>query len=190
MMARLLTTAEVARRLDVQPATVYAYVSRGLLTNIGDRRGSRFAQDEVDRLARRGREGRRPSGAIERIHTAITLLDRRRPGLPRPSRRRAGRQRVRRVGGAPAVDGRLGAAGPFRAPAELVGVAAGAAGALPDTARLADRLRVAVAAASAADPLRHDLDPTAVVGRAETILATAVDALGACRPGDRSGGTC
>ena len=73
-MARLLTTDEVARRLDVQPATVYAYVSRGLLTNVGGRRASRFAQDEVDRLVRRGREGRRPSGAIERIHTGITLL--------------------------------------------------------------------------------------------------------------------
>ena len=74
MVTRLLTTAEVARRLDVQPATVYAYVSRGLLTNVGGRRASRFAQDEVDRLVRRGREGRRPSGAIERIHTGITLL--------------------------------------------------------------------------------------------------------------------
>ena len=58
----------------MQPATVYAYVSRGLLTNVGGRRASRFGQDEVDRLARRGREGRRPSGAIERIHTAVTLL--------------------------------------------------------------------------------------------------------------------
>ena len=74
IVTRLLTTAEVARRLDVQPATVYAYVSRGLLTNVGGRRASRFAQDEVDRLVRRGREGRRPSGAIERIHTGITLL--------------------------------------------------------------------------------------------------------------------
>jgi len=73
-VTRLLTTAEVARRLDVQPATVYAYVSRGLLTNVGGRRASRFAQDEVERLVRRGREGRRPSGAIERINTAITLL--------------------------------------------------------------------------------------------------------------------
>ena len=46
---------------------------------------------------------------------------------------------------------------------------------------------MAVAAASAADPLRHDLDPTAVVGRAETILATAVDALGACPGGSQQG---
>src|SRR6185437_13373929 len=144
MVTRLMTTAEVARRLDVQPATVYAYVSRGLLTNVGDRRGSRFAQDEVERLARRGREGRRPSGAIERIHTAITLITDDGPayrGHP-----------VAELVGMPVEavahllwTGELGSGEPFRAPAELVGVAVGAAGALPDSARLIDRLRVAVA---------------------------------------------
>jgi citrate synthase len=186
MMTRLLTTADVARRLDVQPATVYAYVSRGLLTNVGGRRASRFAQDEVDRLARRGREGRRPSGAIERIHTALTLLTDEGPvyrGHP-----------VAELVAVASVEsvahllwtGSLGPGEPFRAPAELVGVAAGAAGALPGSARLIDRLRVAVAAASAVDPLRHDLDPTAVVHRAETILATAVDTLSGGGPG--SGG--
>ena len=187
MVTRLLTTAEVARRLDVQPATVYAYVSRGLLTNIGDRRGSRFAQDDVDRLARRGREGRRPSGAIERIHTAITLLTDDGPAYRgHPVAELARSASVESVAHL-LWTGRLGTARPFRAPPELVGVAAGAARALPDTARLTDRLRVAVAAASAADPLRHDLDPGAVVGRAETILATAVDALGACPGGSQQG---
>jgi len=175
-VTRLLTTAEVARRLDVQTATVYAYVSRGLLTNVGGRRASRFAQDEVERLVRRGREGRRPSGAIERINTAITLLSDDGPAY-----------RGRPVGellgsSAEAVahllwTGALGPGEPFRASAELVDAAAGAAGALPPSARLVDRLRVAVAAASAVDPLRHDLDPAAVVRRAETILALAVDVL-------------
>ena len=180
-MTRLLTTAEVARRLDVQPATVYAYVSRGLLTNVGGRRASRFAQDEVERLVRRGREGRRPSGAIERIHTGITLLTADGPAY-----------RGRPVGellgsSAEAVahllwTGALGPGEPFRASAELVDAAAGAGGALPPSARLVDRLRVAVAAASAVDPLRHDLDPAAVVRRAETILALAVDALARTAP--------
>jgi len=178
----LLTTAEVARRLDVQPATVYAYVSRGLLTNVGGRRASRFAQDEVERLVRRGREGRRPSGAIERIHTGITLLTADGPAY-----------RGRPVGellgsSAEAVahllwTGSLGPGEPFRASGELVDVAARAAGALPAAARLVDRLRVAVAAASAVDPLRHDLDPAAVVRRAETILALAVDVLARTAPG-------
>ena len=189
-MTRLLTTAEVARRLDVQPATVYAYVSRGLLTNVGGRRASRFAQDEVDRLVRRGREGRRPSGAIERIHTGITLLTEDGPayrGWPVA-------QLLDRPVEAVAYllwTGSLGAGEPFGPPAELVDVAARAAAALPASARLVDRLRVAVAAASAVDPLRHDLDPAAVVRRAETILALAVDALArtASRPGDAAGGT-
>jgi citrate synthase len=176
-VTRLLTTAEVARRLDVQPATVYAYVSRGLLTNVGGRRASRFAQDEVDRLARRGREGRRPSGAIERIHTGITLLTDDGPayrGRPVAELLDLPVEAVAHLlwTGAP------GPGEPFRAPAELVAVAAGAARVLPGAARLVDRLRVAVAAASAVDPLRHDLDPAAVVRRAETILALAVDALG------------
>jgi len=186
----LLTTAEVARRLDVQPATVYAYVSRGLLTNVGGRRASRFAQDEVDRLVRRGREGRRPSGAIERIHTGITLLTEDGPAY----RGRPVAELLDRPVEAVAHllwTGSLGAGEPFGAPAELVDVAARAAAALPASARLVDRLRVAVAAASAVDPLRHDLDPAAVVRRAETILALAVDALArtASRPGDAAGGT-
>jgi citrate synthase len=79
--------------------------------------------------------------------------------------------------------GSLGPGEPFRAPAELVDVAVGAAGALPAGARLVDRLRVAVAAASAVDPLRHDLDPAAVVRRAETILAASVEALARTAPG-------
>jgi citrate synthase len=83
--------------------------------------------------------------------------------------------------------GQLGPGDPFRAPAEVVEVATAAAAALPAGARLTDRLRVAVAAASAADPLRHDLDPTAVVERAETILATAVDTLAAGREGSQQG---
>jgi len=186
-VTRLLTTAEVARRLDVQPATVYAYVSRGLLTNVGGRRASRFAQDEVDRLVRRGREGRRPSGAIERIHTGITLLTEDGPAY----RGRPVAELLDRPVEAVAHllwTGSPGAGEPFGAPAELVDVAAGAAGALPASARLVDRLRVAVAAASAVDPLRHDLDPAAVVRRAETILALAVDTLArtAPRPGGGS----
>jgi citrate synthase len=183
---RFLTTAEVAKRLDVKPDTVYAYVSRGLLTNVrpGDRRGSLFAQADVDRLAGRGRDGRRPSGAIERIHTSLTLLtDDEVYYRGRPV------SELARAASAESVahllwSGSPGPGEPFRAPAELVGVAAGAAAALPRAARITDRLRVAVAAASAADPLRHDLDPAAVVRRAEGLLATAVDALTGPDPGD------
>src|SRR5438876_12031017 len=68
-----LTTAEVARRLQVKPATIYAYVSRGLLTSVRarGRRGSLFAANEVERLAARSVEH---SGVVERIESELTLL--------------------------------------------------------------------------------------------------------------------
>ncbi|NUR96249.1 MAG: helix-turn-helix domain-containing protein, partial [Kribbellaceae bacterium] len=68
-----LTTAEVARRLQVKPATIYAYVSRGLLTSVRarGRRGSLFSTAEVERLASRSVEH---SGVVERIESELTLL--------------------------------------------------------------------------------------------------------------------
>jgi citrate synthase len=71
-----LTTAQVARVLGVKTQTVYAYVSRGLLTSaaVDGVRGSVFAVDEVDALTRRS-AGRPPAGVVERIRTQITLLD-------------------------------------------------------------------------------------------------------------------
>ena len=68
-----LTTAEVARRLQVKPATIYAYVSRGLLTSVRarGRRGSLFSATEVERLAARSVEH---SGVVERIESELTLL--------------------------------------------------------------------------------------------------------------------
>ena len=56
-MADYLTAAEAARRLGVKPATLYAYVSRGVLSRVRapDGRASLFGAEEVERLARRGR---------------------------------------------------------------------------------------------------------------------------------------
>ncbi|MFD3406131.1 citrate/2-methylcitrate synthase [Kribbella sp. NPDC058693] len=68
-----LTTAEVARRLQVKPETIYAYVSRGLLTSTRarGRRGSLFPATEVERLASRSVDH---SGVVERIESQLTLL--------------------------------------------------------------------------------------------------------------------
>ena len=49
--------------------------------------------------------------------------------------------------------------------------------ALPVGSRLTDRIRVAVTAVGAADPLRFDLDPAAVVRRSATLMSVLVDAL-------------
>jgi citrate synthase len=176
----LLTTAEVARRLGVKPATVYAYASRGLLHSIrGDRRrGSLFDLAEVDRLAARGRDGRPPSGVVERIRTELTLLE--------DDRLYYRGHAVAALAGAHPIEavaqllwtGELAAPGPFAAPPDVAAVAARAVATLPPDVRLTDRIRVAVAAAGAADPLRYDLTPAAVVRRAGSLLAVLAEALG------------
>ena len=69
-MADFLTAAEAARRLGVKPATLYAYVSRGVLSRgkAADGRASLFNADEVERLARRGRPGHVRSGHVRSGH--------------------------------------------------------------------------------------------------------------------------
>ena len=77
-MTEFLTAAEAARRLGVKPATLYAYVSRGLLRRdrAADGRASLFDSGEVERLARRGRP-RRPVGVADiTVESAITEITR------------------------------------------------------------------------------------------------------------------
>jgi citrate synthase len=181
---RLLTTAEVARRLDVKPETVYAYVSRGQLRSIraGRRRESLFDPDDVDRLVERSRQGRSPSGAIERIRTELTLLERDELYYRgRPATELARTHSFESVAHL-LWTGELTQRAPFEAHAELVDVVAGGLERLPATVRLTDRIRVAIAVAAAADPLRYDLSPDAVVRRAESLLAVLVDTLSDAPP--------
>lgn len=73
----LLSAAEVAHRLGVKPATVYAYVSRGLLERhpASGHRHSLFDSGAVERLAAGARRPNR-SGALEVVvETRVTALD-------------------------------------------------------------------------------------------------------------------
>ena len=72
----MLSSRQAAHRLGVKVETLYAYVSRGLLTSHRDEahRASVFDEREVERLARRGRPraaSRTPTLDID-IATAIT----------------------------------------------------------------------------------------------------------------------
>ncbi len=74
-----MTTPQAARRLGVKPATIYAYVSRGLLTSHRDDDGSRtsrFPAAEVEALALRGRprETSRHRSLDIAIETRITEI--------------------------------------------------------------------------------------------------------------------
>lgn len=70
-----LTATESTARLGVKPATLYAYVSRGLIRRerSSGERTSRYARADVERLAGRRRGG---TGGLEVvIETGLTLLD-------------------------------------------------------------------------------------------------------------------
>lgn len=192
-----LTTAQVAARLGVKPETVYAYVSRGLLSReaaftrgAGGAGGkaSTFDPIEVESLAARTARRRssersgspRAAGVggspLMVIDSALTLID--------------GDELFYR--GVPAV--RLAATTSYEdaafwlwtgrrdGPAAFEPAAMPARGPLSSAAwrrslGLIDRLRVAVAVASSANPLRHDLDEPSVLRAATELIATMVTAL-------------
>ncbi|MFJ8309614.1 MULTISPECIES: citrate/2-methylcitrate synthase [unclassified Streptomyces] len=177
-----LTTREAAERLGVKPETVYAYVSRGQLSSerAPGGRGSTFDAKEVDALARRS--GRReavsaaPGGELT-FRTALTLIDKDRyyfRGVDAVELASAyGFEEVAEW----VWTGELRHGSRFTAPQPFLDAARLAVGALPVHSSTMDRLRVAAVAVSAADPLRFDLDPTAVLGCARMLIPTLVGAL-------------
>jgi citrate synthase len=202
-----MTAVQAADRLGVKQATLYAYVSRGVLGRVkaADGRGSLFDPDEVERLALRGRP-RRPPGAVDlTIESAITEitadtlrfrgLDATRLALTRtfedvaellwtgefPPTRAA--QPVPSAPSAPPVPPvpPVPSAQPLRATwrATPAALAAGRAGqaALPAGTLPLERLQVIVPAMAATDSLRLQLDPPAVLAAARNLIAGMVDCL-------------
>ncbi|MEV0821433.1 citrate synthase [Nonomuraea rubra] len=74
-----IDAATAAERLGVKPATLYAYVSRGVLRRRHgeDGRRSLFSAEEIERLARRGRPRSQPPELV--IESAVTALGADRP---------------------------------------------------------------------------------------------------------------
>ncbi|WP_329521478.1 citrate/2-methylcitrate synthase [Spirillospora sp. NBC_01491] len=187
-----------AERLGVKPATLYAYVSRGVLRrrHAPDGRRSLFDAAQVEELARRGRPRRPPGPGELAIESAITML-----GADRPFYRgrdaldlagERGFEEVARwlwtgpdaaaspspsphTGGPPPGDG-------WRASAEGVAVAVAAQAGLPRDLLPLDRLQLITAALATADPVRFPLDPPAVTATAQTLIAGLVEALPPAAP--------
>jgi citrate synthase len=178
---RRLSTAEAAARLGVKPATLYAYVSRGLLgrERSPDGRTSTFDPAEIDRLARpgRARRGRRPSAELV-VPSALTAIERGLPwyrGLPVPEL--AGTRSFEEV-----AEWLWTARFPDPVPtwqASQPALDAGrqAQAALPPTALPLERIRVIAAALPAGDELRLELRPPAVTAAGRSLIAGLVDCL-------------
>src|SRR5437870_34823 len=76
-----IDAASAAERLGVKTATLYAYVSRGVLRrrHSADGRRSLFDPAEVEELARRGRPRRAPGRPDLLIESQVTVLGDDRP---------------------------------------------------------------------------------------------------------------
>ena len=158
----MLESDEAARRLGVKVATLYAYVSRGLLASHpapGGRR-SLFALDDVERLARRSRHGKSVETRMATVTTGVTQLTDEGPlyrGLRATDLATAAsfEEVAEWVWGGTTVPGGTGPPLPFEPWTPL------ALGSPPEMAS-SDRLRWVVVMAGARDRLRSDLRPEVV----------------------------
>ncbi len=76
---RFLTSDEAAQALGVSPATLYAYVSRGMLRSEpmpGDPRARRYRREEIERMQDRQGLRRQPAKAVETaLHWGLPVLE-------------------------------------------------------------------------------------------------------------------
>lgn len=177
MVGSLLTAPEAAERLGVKPATLYAYVSRGL---VGRERGadgrSLFSLSDVDRLGRRGRRDR-ASGTELRIESALTAIEDgaifyRGEDLLLLAASRTFEEVAEFL-----WTGEFRERQPWAPDAGSRATVAQVQAALPAGTLPLDRLRVAVAALAALDPLRYDTSEAAVVVTGRRLIGAMVDAL-------------
>jgi citrate synthase len=199
MTRNMLTADQAAARLGVKVSTIYAYVSRGVLgrTVAPDGRTSQFDAAEVEELARRGRPraDRRRAGTVDVVlATSLTaILDDRlvyrghdATELARTSTFEAVAELLwSGVLPDPADRSHPGPARWRPAPG-AVAAARAVAATLPPSSPVTERLAVVTAALACGDPLRIDLQPTAVQTHIRSLVATLVATLPALAEATRS----
>src|SRR5215472_9459322 len=184
VMTDWISAAEAANRLGIKQASLYAYVSRGVLSRRrdADGRASMFDAAEVEELARKGRPRRSGGPAELVIESEITELT----------------SKTQRYRGYDATDlamrcsfedvamllwtGSLPEAGDSGVPgwhATTAALSAGSAAqaALPAETLPLERLQVIVPALAATDQFRLHLDRPAVVAAGQSLIAGMIGAL-------------
>ena len=195
-MTDWIGAAEAAERLGIKQASLYAYVSRGVLSRRreADGRASMFAADEVDELARKGRPRRAAGPAelvIESELTEITSKTQRYRGYDATDLAlRCSFEDVAMLlwtgslpeaaepsPGSPGGLDTDAAAGDWQATAEALAVGRAAQAALPAGTLPLERLQVIVPALAATDQFRLHLDRPAVVAAGKALIAGLTGAL-------------
>jgi citrate synthase len=176
MTRNLLTTDQVATRLSVKRETVYAYVSRGVLTRTLDDDGrSLFASSEVEQIARRGRPRKdvRRVGTVDvSLASSITQIQNEelyfRGHRASELATKAGFEAVAEL----LWTGTLSERVEWPASEAIGQVARAANAALTATSAPLERFAVATAALATVHPLRADLRATSVSAHARVLLTT------------------
>jgi len=166
----MLPSEEAARRLGIKVATLYAYVSRGLLESHPEPGGRRSLFDlaDIEQLAARSRSGRQTESRLATITTRVTQLREDGPfyrGLAAASL--VGKMTFEEVA-ALLWECDAGATAEWQAPA---------LGPCPLTG-VPDRMRWSLVMCGAEDPLRADHRPEAVTRSARRVIAALVHAVG------------
>ncbi len=189
-MTDWIGAAEAAQRLGIKQASLYSYVSRGVLARRTgpDGRASLFDPDEVAILARRGRPRREPGAAELVIETSITEIagDQLWYRGHDATRLAAGRT-FEEVASLLWTGSFASAAAPWLATNEAIAAGTAAQAALPAGTLALERLQVIVPALAATDPLRLQLDPPAVTAAARALIAGLVGCLPPAAAGRMAG---
>jgi citrate synthase len=174
-----LTADEAARALGIKRETLYSYVSRGLLPRYhGRNRGSRFAREDVDRLARGASRENSATSRRLGIRSAISTVVDGRPYYRGQDATvlatRLGFEEVANV----LWTGAVGWEGTsWRPDARAAGVCAAAEEALDLVPTPLERLRFVVPLAATRDRTSADFSHHAVASLGARIIATLVEAL-------------
>ncbi|NYE95874.1 citrate synthase [Psychromicrobium silvestre] len=201
-MTERLSTAQAAARLGVKAATLYAYVSRGLISSerAVDAAGSTFDPLEVETLARRRRSAGAASELLSTPLTGTPLMVMDSPiallsedslyyrGLPAVEL--AQQHRFENIANwlwsdaeTPEDDAKETLS--FAAPVDLTRLVRNARRLLGPEARGVDYMQQALLIASSHDPLKRDLSPAAVRSLGQRTMALMIEGL----PGEsRRGG--
>ena len=187
-MTDWITAAEAADRLGIKQASLYAYVSRGVLSRRreADGRASMFDASEVEALARKGRPRRAPSTpefVFESALTEITATTQRYRGHDATDLAlRSSFEDVAMLlwtGSLPEAAGEQSvlAGRGWQATDEALAAGRAAQAALPPGTLPLERLQVIVPALAATDQFRLHLDLPAVVAAGKALVAGMVGAL-------------
>jgi citrate synthase len=172
--------AEAAERLGIKPASLYSYVSRGVLMprRGPDGRASLFDAAEVAGLARRGRPRRAPGAAELVIESELTEISGDRLRFRgHDAIALATSHSFEQVASLLWTDDFGEAGGPWRATGEAIAAGTAAQAGLPADTYPLERLQVIVPAVAATDRLRLHLDRPAVIAAARSLIAAMVDCL-------------